>query len=80
MAYKKTLAENHLSGFTKINDSVDYTNYREGFGSEYWFNGIVEMFKEQNLVPQLNGTLSKYNSRLLEYAKKDGWTGRGWKQ
>ena len=79
MVIKKTLAENHLSGSIEMN-KMDYTNYKEGFGSEYWFDGIVEILKEQNRVPQFNGALARYNSRLLEYSKKAGWTGKGWKR
>jgi hypothetical protein len=74
---KKTLAENHLSGFTDMYN-IDYTNYKEGFGSEYWFNGVVEILKEQNRVPHFDGKLSRYNSKLLEYSKKAGWTGNSW--
>ena len=76
MAIKKTLAQNHLSGFIETN-KMDYTNYKEGFGSDYWFNGVVEILKEQNRVPQFSGKLSRYNPRLLEYSKKAGWTGKG---
>lgn len=88
MEYKKTLAENHLSNYSRGEPITNKVRFEKG--SNRWIEEIAGIFKASNRRPSFdkNGAVGekvdeyqrKYGSKLLKVAKeKYGYIeGKGW--